>query len=88
MPQPSDTLGWIHYRMGRARDALPLLAECVDLQPKNPVYRFHLGMAYLGAGMSARAREQLQEAVASPTPFDGRPEAEQAIASLDRATQQ
>ena len=88
LPQASDTLGWVHYRMGKARDALPLLAECVELQPRNPLYRFHLGMAYLGAGMSARAREQLSEALATPVAFAGRPEAEQAIASLDASAHQ
>ena len=88
LPEASDTLGWVHYRMGRARDALPLLAESVEFQPQNPVYHFHLGMAYLSAGMSARAREQLSQALANSIVFDGRPEAEQALASLDASAHQ
>jgi predicted Zn-dependent protease len=72
--------------MGRAREALPLLAECVDRQPNNPLYRFHLGMAYLAADMPDPARQQLQQALASPVAFEGRREAEQRVAALAETT--
>jgi hypothetical protein len=40
-----DTLGWIAYRQGDFRAALPLLEEAVVALPKLPAVHFHLGMA-------------------------------------------
>ena len=58
-----DTLGWIAYRQGDFRAAVPLLEEAVAAHPKVPAERFHLGMAYLAVGGSGKASEQFKMAL-------------------------
>jgi pentatricopeptide repeat protein len=59
-----DTLGWIAYRQGDFRAAVQLLEEAGAALPKSPSVHFHLGMAYLAAGGSGAAAEQLKLALA------------------------
>jgi tetratricopeptide (TPR) repeat protein len=82
LPQVNDTLGWVYYKKDQPRDAVPFLADCVDAAPQNPLYRFHLGMAYRKAGMASQAKEQLQRALVLSKDFDGRADAEQALVDL------
>src|SRR5205085_6250825 len=49
-PQISDTLGWIYYKKHLADTAIPALQASVKQDPRNPVYRYHLGLAYLKSG--------------------------------------
>ena len=86
LPQANDTLGWTYYRKGQYRDAIPLLADCVDAQPQNPLYRYHLAMAYMKADMGGKARDHLKAALASGSSFAHRAEAQQAMAALDAAS--
>jgi Flp pilus assembly protein TadD len=44
--QARDTLAWIYLKKRQPREAIPLLAECLDAQPENPTYRYHLALAY------------------------------------------
>jgi predicted Zn-dependent protease len=78
----------VYYSKNQPRDAIPLLASCVEAQPDNPLYRYHLGMAYAKAGMTTNALEQLKAAVATSAKFSGRDEAEQTIAALSASTDQ
>jgi hypothetical protein len=59
----NHTLGWIHYKRGAAREAVPLLRAAADGQPKNPRYRLHLGLAYARAGDALNACESLSAAL-------------------------
>ena len=77
-----DTLGWIYYKKGLAGLAVPPFERSVKLDPKNPIFHYHLGLAYLKAGDSGRARVSLQEALALSPDFAGATEARQALASL------
>ena len=63
-----DTLGWIAYRQGDFRAAVPLLEEAVAAHPKVPAEHFHLGMAYLAVGGSGKASEQFKVALEEETP--------------------
>jgi tetratricopeptide (TPR) repeat protein len=60
----NDTLGWIYYKRGLFRLAVPPLLESVEAAPRNASYRYHLGMAYARTGDYAQAREALQQALA------------------------
>ena len=71
-PQVNDTLGWIYVRQEQPLEAIPLLAACAEARPDNPLYRYHLAVAYWKAGYSAQAQKALTTALASPKPFDGR----------------
>jgi tetratricopeptide (TPR) repeat protein len=81
-PAVQDTLGWIYYKKGLAHLAIPPFQKSIEKDPKNPVYRFHLGLAYARVGDSAKARQSLQQALALENNFDGAAEARKVLASL------
>lgn len=85
MPEQSeinDTLGWVYYRKGLLPQAIRALQHGVQLQPKNPTYHYHLGLALARNGDNAEARRALETALKLNPSFDGAPEASAAIASL------
>jgi tetratricopeptide (TPR) repeat protein len=59
----TDTLGWIVYKKGLYREAIQLFRECVTKAPDSGTYRFHLGMALLGAGDRKQGKAQLEAAL-------------------------
>jgi cellulose synthase operon protein C len=61
--QFKDTLGWVYYRQGDFNNAVPLLEAATAGLPNNALVHYHLGMAYIGVGQSAKASEQLKEAL-------------------------
>ena len=61
-PHIADTLGWILFKKGEYRNALPLLQESA-LKLSQANVQYHLGMAYYMLGEEASAREALQKAV-------------------------
>jgi len=61
----NDTLGWIYYKQGLYRSAVPVLESAVAQNPQVAKFQFHLGMAYLAAGQSAQAHTRLQTALQS-----------------------
>ena len=62
-----DTVGWLHYRLGNYKEALPYLQQAVAAAGQVPVLRYHLGMAYLALGNKAGAQEELSIAVSKAT---------------------
>jgi tetratricopeptide (TPR) repeat protein len=83
VPEVSHTLGWIYYRRAQFREAIPALADTVSARPNVAAYRAHLGLAYWKGGDSARAREELEAALATPGDFVARDQAEEAAAQLE-----
>jgi tetratricopeptide (TPR) repeat protein len=69
----ADTLGWAYHKAGRHQAAVLQLDEAVRQAPGNPVYRYHLGMAYRGCGDFDAARREFREAL------QGRPDFQYAI---------
>jgi tetratricopeptide (TPR) repeat protein len=82
-PGTADVLGWADYKLGASEAAIAQLKESVDKEPNNPIYQYHLGMAYLASGRSELARDSLRRALASDPSF---PEAATARAALDKAS--
>lgn len=70
LPQFKDTLGWVNYREGDYKTALPLLEAAVEELPKLPLVRYHLGMTYAAVGQTGKAAEQFKMAL-SQTPDHG-----------------
>jgi Flp pilus assembly protein TadD len=64
--------------------ALPHLADSVRRSPKNPVFQYHLGMAYLKTGDADNARASLERALSLQPDFDGSANAREALASITR----
>lgn len=59
-PEICDTLGWIYMKKNTLGDAIQALKKSVALVPKNPEYSYHLGIAYLRAGDTIKAKEFLE----------------------------
>jgi tetratricopeptide (TPR) repeat protein len=83
-PATSDTLGWAYYKLGSADAAVAQLSESVKKVPRNPVYQYHLGMAYLAGGHPELARQSLQLALNIDPHFL---DAASARAALDKVPQ-
>ncbi len=81
-PAIQDTLGWIYYKKGLATLAIAPFQKSIELDPKNPIFHFHLGLAYLKNGDSPKARIALRDALALAPNFAGAAEAKQVLASL------
>lgn len=63
VPHFKDTLGWVHYRQGDYKSALPLLEEAATELPKVALVRYHLGMTYLAVNQPAKALKELTSAL-------------------------
>jgi tetratricopeptide (TPR) repeat protein len=64
----ADTLGWIHYKRGSARVALPILEEAVDLEQEargnvNPEILYHLAVVKKELGDAAGAKKAIADAL-------------------------
>jgi tetratricopeptide (TPR) repeat protein len=61
----NDTLGWIYFKQGLYRSAVPVLEAAVAKNPEVAKFNFHLGMAYLATGQPGLAHTSLQTALHS-----------------------
>jgi tetratricopeptide (TPR) repeat protein len=77
-----DTVGWVRFKRGEYRDALPALERALERAPDSKVIRFHLAMAQLQLGLRERARSNLESALAGSDTFQGADEARTVLASL------
>jgi tetratricopeptide (TPR) repeat protein len=59
----NDTLGWVYYKQGLYRSAVPVLEAAVAKSPQVAEFHFHLGMAYSKAEQPAQAHTSLQTAL-------------------------
>jgi tetratricopeptide (TPR) repeat protein len=81
-PEVADTLGWIHYKKQEYDRAISRLKESVAASAKNPIARYHLGMAYYKNGNKDLAKTELQRALQLRADFPGAQEAREVLASL------
>jgi tetratricopeptide (TPR) repeat protein len=78
----NDTLGWVYYKKGMASLAIPPLLQSVQRDPRNAVYQYHLGLAYVQSGDRTAARKALEQALQINPKFDGAEEAKKTLAGL------
>jgi tetratricopeptide (TPR) repeat protein len=81
-PTFQDALGWVKFKSGEYRQALPLLQAAAAESPGSMLMRYHLGMAQLKTGDRDAARKNLEAAVTSGRPFLGIGEAKLALSQL------
>jgi predicted Zn-dependent protease len=63
VPQFKDTLGWVDYRQGDYKAAVPLLEAAATALPDAALIHYHLGMSYVAVGQTAKAAEQFKAAL-------------------------
>lgn len=69
VPQFKDTLGWVSYRTGHFRTAVPPLEEAAAALPDQAIVHYHLGMTYAALGQAAKASIELNLALTKvPSP--------------------
>lgn len=78
----ADTLGWIAFKKGDYRNALPLLQQSATKLEDNPEIQYHLGLTQYMLGDEEAARSTLQKAAQLPSAFPQKDEAQQRLAVL------
>lgn len=67
----TDSLGWVEFRLGDAKEAVQTLEHAVELEPEDSTINGHLGDAYWAAGRKIEAQYQWRRALTlDPTPDD------------------
>jgi len=67
----TDSLGWVEFRQGEAKEAVKTLEHAVELEPEDSTINGHLGDAYWAAGRKIEAQYQWRRALTlNPTPDD------------------
>ena len=77
-----DTLGWVHYRLGNATEAILYLEQAISSGLDIPELHYHMGMAYHAANQPDKAREHLDKAVIEGASYPGVQEARRILASF------
>jgi tetratricopeptide (TPR) repeat protein len=81
-PDVADTLGWVYYRMGVAKSAVPFFREAAEKQPANASFQYHLGLAAWKSGEVTAARKALETALKLDPKAPEAAEARDALAKL------
>lgn len=85
-PAVLDTVGWAYYRNAQYPQAVSYLERVVAQAGQFPIFRYHLGMAYLAAGNTVGAKQELTEAVdKAKSDYPGLAEARAALAKLNQS---
>jgi cellulose synthase operon protein C len=63
VPQFKDTLGWVEYREGDYKAALPLLEAAAEALPTSGLVHYHLGMTYAALNQPGNASKQFNIAL-------------------------
>jgi Tfp pilus assembly protein PilF len=77
-----DTLGWVYYKRKTADGAVSAFEQTVKLAPREAIYHYHLGLAYVQDGNPVRARESLERALTLDRSFDGAADARRLLSEL------
>jgi tetratricopeptide (TPR) repeat protein len=74
-PELLDTLGWVLVRQGNFDDATILLEKAASLAPSNQQIQFHYAVALKSKGLTAKAKEAFDKALAGSPTYRGVEEA-------------
>ena len=77
-----DTLGWVYYKRKLPDMAIASFKQSLVGDPNNPVYLYHLGLAYAQKGSRAQAREALEKALKAQPDFIGADDARRLLQTL------
>jgi len=80
--EPEDTVGWIYLKKGQPLEAVAAFERARDRAPDNPIYHYHLGLAYVNSGERDRARNAFTRALDLRKEFAGADDARRQLASL------
>jgi len=78
----TDTLGWVYLKKGIYTLAISNFNMCVKGEPKNPIYNFHLGLAYYKSGDKKNAKKYFGNSLKLKKDFDGSKRAREILSKL------
>lgn len=78
----SDTLGFVYHKKGLYSQAIGAFQTSLELDPRNPIYHYHLGLSYARSGDAPQAKRALAAALRLSPSFAGAEEARATLASL------
>jgi tetratricopeptide (TPR) repeat protein len=81
-PHTGDTLGWVLFKRGEYRNALPLLQDSAGKLADQPEIQYHLAMTDYMLGNEEAAKAALQKALAPGKDFAQKEDAQQRLAIL------
>lgn len=82
LPAVMDTLGWVYYKKELYDNALMEFQACVDKEPENPIFHYHLGLAYNKKGAYSKAEDSLKKAFSLQKDFKGADDARKVLNQL------
>jgi tetratricopeptide (TPR) repeat protein len=82
IPAIMDTLGWIYYKKELYDSAIQEFTNCVEKEPKNPIFNFHLGLAYNKKWDYMNAKKHLKKALELNKDFKGADEARKILEQI------
>ncbi|MCG8565113.1 MAG: tetratricopeptide repeat protein [Desulfobacterales bacterium] len=74
-PAIMDTLGWVYYQKALYDSAIQEFEACIRKSPKNPIFHYHLGLAFNKLGRMEKSRAALKRALELNPDFPGAQEA-------------
>jgi Tfp pilus assembly protein PilF len=86
-PITADALGWAYYKLGSPGSAVVQLKESSEKVPNNPIYRYHLGMAYIASRQFDLAQQSLRAALRTDPQFPYAANARTALEQMARLEQ-
>jgi len=81
-PDVSDTLAFVYIKKQLGSLAIPLLRQALEKRPDEPVFHYHLGLAYVQTGDKTAARQALERALKLKADFEGAEDARKVLRSL------
>jgi tetratricopeptide (TPR) repeat protein len=81
-PEINDTLGWIYYKKHLTGQAIAALERSIAKDTTNPLYHYHLGLAYAMRGDLIKAKRSLEKALTLNPDFVGAADARKVLASI------
>jgi tetratricopeptide (TPR) repeat protein len=81
-PAVIDTLGWVYYKKALYDSAAREFKECIQKDPNNPMFHYHLGLAYHKMEDAANAKIALNKALELQKDFIGADEARKVLDQL------
>ena len=77
-----DTLGWVYYKKELYDSALLEFKACTEKEPENPIFHYHLGLAYNKKWDYANAEKALKKALEIQNDFSGADEARKILEQM------
>lgn len=79
-PAIIDTLGWVYYKKKLYDSAVGEFKASLKLNPYNPIFHYHLGLAYHKQLKLKKADEAFKKALEIQDDFEGADEAKKILA--------